>query len=495
MTEHNTDNSGLRGMVLAGLSGGSGKSVAAVGLLAALRTRGLKVLPFKKGPDYIDAGWMAKAAGAPCYNLDPYLTGPEQLRATFFRHLQEKKMAVALVEGNRGLFDGVNASGTYSTAELAILLNLPILLVVDCSKTTRTVAALVMGCRLFDPRLRIAGVILNQVATSRHERILRESLAQTGDIPVLGIIPRLAADIFPMRHLGVTPHQEYKNAEQAVATLGSMATQHFDLDAILSRMQTITLPAQPEARPPVATNRQPHISQLESNLRIGVLRDAAFQFYYEENFEALQEGGAELVMINALSAEALPAGLHGLYIGGGFPETCAQALADNHSFRHSLRTAIDNGLPVYAECGGLIYLGRSILLEGREYPLTGIFPVTFSLAAKPQAHGYSILSVEGENSFYRQGLHIKGHEFRYSKVQEWSGQSRDLVLRMQRGTGFMDGRDGLVYNNVLALYTHVLASGTPEWASGFLAAASRYAHTAAMHSAGEHGQPIKEQGR
>lgn len=495
MTEHNTDNSGLRGMVLAGLSGGSGKSVAAVGLLAALRTRGLKVLPFKKGPDYIDAGWMAKAAGAPCYNLDPYLTGPEQLRATFFRHLQEKKMAVALVEGNRGLFDGVNASGTYSTAELAILLNLPILLVVDCSKTTRTVAALVMGCRLFDPRLRIAGVILNQVATSRHERILRESLAQTGDIPVLGIIPRLAADIFPMRHLGVTPHQEYKNAEQAVATLGSMATQHFDLDAILSRMQTITLPAQPEARPPVATNRQPHISQLESNLRIGVLRDAAFQFYYEENFEALQEEGAELVMINALSAEALPAGLHGLYIGGGFPETCAQALADNHSFRHSLRTAIDNGLPVYAECGGLIYLGRSILLEGREYPLTGIFPVTFSLAAKPQAHGYSILSVEGENSFYRQGLHIKGHEFRYSKVQEWSGQSRDLVLRMQRGTGFMDGRDGLVYNNVLALYTHVLASGTPEWASGFLAAASRYAHTAAMHSAGEHGQPIKEQGR
>lgn len=483
-------------MVLAGLSGGSGKSVAAVGLLAALRARGLNVLPFKKGPDYIDAGWMAKAAGAPCYNLDPYLTGPEQLRATFFRHLQEK-MTVALVEGNRGVFDGVNASGTYSTAELAILLNLPILLVVNCSKTTRTVAALVMGCRLFDPRLRIAGVILNQVATSRHEHILRESLAQTGDIPVLGIIPRLAADIFPMRHLGVTPHQEYRDAEQAVAALRNLATQHFDLDAILSRMQTITLPAQPEARQPAHTSLPLRINSPHSNskLRIGVLRDAAFQFYYEENLEALQEGGAELVMINALSAEALPVGLHGLYIGGGFPETSAQALADNHSFRHSLRTAIDDGLPVYAECGGLIYLGRSIVLAGREYPLTGIFPVTFSLSTKPQAHGYSILSVEGENSFYRQGLHIKGHEFRYSKVQEWSGQSRDLVLRMQRGTGFMDGRDGLVYNNVLALYTHVLASGTPEWASGFLAAASGYAHTVAVHSAGEHGHSAEDQGR
>lgn len=455
-----------RGLVIAGLSGGSGKSVAAVGLLAALRARGLSVLPFKKGPDYIDAGWMAKAAGRPCYNLDPYLTSPEQLRHTFFSHLHADS-DLALVEGNRGLYDGVNAGGSYSTAELAILLDLPVLLVVNCSKVTRTIAALVLGCRMFEPRLSIAGVILNQVATARHERIIRESLAQSGDIPVLGIIPRLAADIFPMRHLGVTPHQEYSGSEEAVAALAEMAAKHFDLDAILRLMPTIEL--QKMSKPTIPpTPPGPH------GLRIGVMRDAAFQFYYEENLETLQHNGAELVPINALSANCLPGGLHGLYIGGGFPETSAQALADNHRFRESLRGAIEAGLPVYAECGGLIYLGRSLLLEGKEYPLTGIFPVSFSLAAKPQAHGYSILRVEGENSFYEPGLQIKGHEFRYSKVQRWDGKSSELVFKVERGTGFCEGRDGLVYKNVLALYTHVLAGGTPAWVNGFIRAAAEH---------------------
>ena len=473
-TGNNTKDSGLRGLVIAGLSGGSGKSVAAVGLLAALRTRGLKVLPFKKGPDYIDAGWLAKAAGRPCYNLDPYLTSREQLRHTFFDHLN-MDIDVALVEGNRGLYDGVNASGSYSTAELAILLDLPVLLVVNCAKTTRTIAALVLGCRMFEPRLSIAGIILNQVATARHERIIRESLAQSGDIPVVGIIPRLTADIFPMRHLGVIPHQEYSGAEEAVAALAEMAAQHFDLDAVLRLMPGIKMDKQP--KPPLQSTLP-----APPGLRIGVMRDAAFQFYYEENLEALAHHGAELVMINALSADRLPDGLHALYIGGGFPETSAQALADNRSFRASLCQAIEEGLPVYAECGGLIYLGRSLLLAGKEYPLTGIFPVSFSLASKPQAHGYSILKVEGSNSFYDQGLQIKGHEFRYSTVQQWHGKSSDLVFKVERGTGFCEGRDGLVYKNVLALYTHVLASGAPAWVHGFIRAAAEHrTRIAALH--------------
>ncbi|NLZ16135.1 MAG: cobyrinate a,c-diamide synthase [Desulfobulbaceae bacterium] len=485
-----------RGLIVAGLSGGSGKSVAAVGLVSALRARQLRVLPFKKGPDYIDAGWLARAAGLPCYNLDPFLTRPEQLKATFHRHLH--RADVALVEGNRGLYDGVNSSGSYSTAELAVQLALPVLLVVNCTKTTRTMAALVLGCCLFDPRVRIAGVILNQVATSRHERILRECLAQSVDIPVVGIIPRMQTDIFPMRHLGLTPHQEYRDADEAVASLQQMAAAHFDLDAILGLMQpllpptaasTSTAQAAPPARaaePAAPTQASP--IRTKQPARIGVLRDAAFQFYYEENLEALQDAGAELVMINALTAASLPQGahcLHGLYIGGGFPETSAQALADNHRFRHSLCTAIEQGLPVYAECGGLIYLGRSIVLDGKEYPLTGIFPVTFSLSTKPQAHGYSILRVEGDNSFYSQGLQIKGHEFRYSKVQQWSGQASDLVFKVERGTGFAEGRDGLVYKNVLALYTHVLAAGTPEWVNGFMAAAMRHAQNNCVQSPGQ----------
>lgn len=451
----------VKSVVLAGLSGGSGKSVVSVGLIAALRNRGRGVAAFKKGPDYIDAGWMGKAAGQPCYNLDPYLMSPESIVSTFQRHIHGN--AYAVVEGNRGIFDGVNASGEFSTAELAQLLDLPVLLVVNCAKTTRTVAALVLGCQAFDPRIRFAGVILNQIANARHESIIRQSLETYTDLPVLGIMPRLKQDIFPMRHLGVTPHQEYAAAAEAVDNLAALAETHFDLDAIVTQMREVA-PLPPK-----------HVPVGKAHLTIGVLRDAAFQFYYEENLEALQDAGARLVMVDALQSRALPPDLDGLYIGGGFPETSAQQLADNVSFRQSLRERIDAGLPVYAECGGLIFLGRSIILDGREYPLAGVFPVTFTLAAKPQAHGYSTFTVEKANSFYPVGARIKGHEFRYSRVHQWDGTSDDLVLSMNRGTGFIDGRDGLVKNNVLALYTHVMASGTPQWVEGFIAAARRHA--------------------
>ena len=453
----------VKSVVLAGLSGGSGKSVVSVGLIAALRRRQHGVVAFKKGPDYIDAGWLGKAAGRPCYNLDPYLMAPQTIVTTFQSHLQDCSFAV--VEGNRGLYDGVSAAGEYSTAELALLLDLPVLLVVNCAKTTRTVAALVLGCQAFEPRLRFAGVILNQIATARHESIIRQAVERYTDLPVLGVMPRLHRDIFPMRHLGVTPHQEYGAADEAVAALAAAVEAHFDLDAACAAMRPV-LPLPQDPRP---------VRVRQDEVTIGVFRDAAFQFYYEENLEALRAAGARLVTIDTLQAETLPADLDGLYIGGGFPETSARELADNTSFRASVRTQIEASLPVYAECGGLIFLGRSILLDGREYPLAGVFPVTFSLAKKPQAHGYSTFTVEQANSFYPVGTQVRGHEFRYSVVHDWQGESGDLVLAMERGTGFAEKRDGLVHKNVLALYTHVLASATPEWATGFLAAARRHA--------------------
>jgi cobyrinic acid a,c-diamide synthase len=450
----------VKSIVLAGLSGGSGKSVVSVGLIAALRNRGSGVAVFKKGPDYIDAGWMSKAAGRPCFNLDPYLMSPEAIVSTFQEHIHGN--AYAVVEGNRGLFDGVNAQGEFSTAELAQLLELPVLLVVNCSKTTRTVAALVLGCVAFDPRIRIAGVILNQIATPRHESIIRQSLERYTDVPVLGVMPRLKQDIFPMRHLGVTPHHEYSAADDAVERLAALAETHFDLDAIIACMRgTVPMP------PKVAHS-------VDSRVTIGVLRDAAFQFYYQENLDALKKAGAELVTIDALQSQGLPAGLDGLYIGGGFPETSARQLADNESFRRSVREHVDAGLPVYAECGGLIFLGKSIILQGEEYPLAGVFPVTFGISARPQAHGYSTFVVEKANCFYPVGTRVKGHEFRYSRVQQWEGNPEDLVLQMERGTGFVEGRDGLQKKNALALYTHVMASGTPQWVQGFIAASRAY---------------------
>ncbi|MDX9835758.1 MAG: cobyrinate a,c-diamide synthase [Desulfobulbus sp.] len=457
------DQETVKSVVLAGLSGGSGKSVVSVGLIAALRRRQHGVVAFKKGPDYIDAGWLGKAAGRPCYNLDPYLMASEAIITTFLGHLQDCSFAV--IEGNRGLYDGVSVAGEYSTAELALHLDLPVLLVVNCAKATRTVAALVLGCCVFEPRLRFAGVILNQIATTRHESIVRQAVERYTDLPVLGVMPRLHQDIFPMRHLGVTPHQEYGGADKAVAGLANAVEAHFDLDAVVAAMQPV-LPLPAKVRP---------VSVGQDEVIIGVFRDAAFQFYYEENLEALRSAGARLVAIDALQSKALPSELDGLYIGGGFPETSASELADNTSFRASVRARIEADLPVYAECGGLIFLGRSILLEGREYPLAGVFPVTFSLAKKPQAHGYSIFTVERPNSFYLVGTRVHGHEFRYSVVHDWQGDSGDLVLRLERGTGFRDKRDGLVHRNVLALYTHVLASATPEWADGFLAAARYHA--------------------
>ncbi|MDY0390635.1 MAG: cobyrinate a,c-diamide synthase [Desulfobulbus oligotrophicus] len=453
----------VKSVVLAGLSGGAGKSVVSVALIAALKNRGMIVAPFKKGPDYIDAGWMSKAAGRPCYNLDPYLMSPATIISTFQRCIYASDVAV--IEGNRGLFDGVNAKGEYSTAELARMLDVPVLLVVNCAKTTRTIAALVLGCQVFDPQLSLAGVILNQIATSRHESIVRQSIEHYTDLPVLGVMPRLQRDVFPMRHLGLTPCEEYDAAAEAVAKLGTLAANHFDLDGISERMREM---------PPLCSFSH---EQTSPRLTIGILRDAAFQFYYQENLDALSAAGADLVLIDALHAPELPKELDGLYIGGGFPETSARQLADNVGFRSSVRERIEAGLPVYAECGGLIFLGRSIVLDGQEYPLADVFPVTFALSNKPQAHGYSTFVVEQPNSFYPVGTRIKGHEFRYSTVHQWEGETDELILNMERGTGFSGQRDGLVKKNTLALYTHVMASGTPEWITGFIKAAHAYAQS------------------
>ena len=447
-----------KGLVVAGLAGGSGKSVVSVGITVALVDRGNTVVPFKKGPDYIDAGWLQIAAGRRCYNLDPFLMDRSVIEKSFV--LRSQGVDKVVVEGNRGLYDGVNVEGGYSTADLSLILGLPVLLVVNCTKTTRTVAAMVLGCMHFDKRVDIRGVVLNQIATERQRLLVTESIEKYTGVPVLGAVPRLKRDIFPMRHLGMVPHHEYQGSHEALSFLSTLIHQNVDLDRIEKIM---TSPPSFSFSTPVEDTVAPFV-----RVKIGVLQDAAFQFYYSENLEALEKAGAELVFINALQDNALPSNLDGLYIGGGFPETSARELAANNDFRKSVLAAAENGLPVYAECGGLIYLGSSIVLDGEEFSLTGVFPVKFSLSKKPQAHGYTILQVERENGFYEKGTEIKGHEFRYSQILDWQGSDEQLVLKMIRGKGFINGRDGLTYKNVFALYTHVHADGTPEWAINFV---------------------------
>ncbi len=448
-----------KGIVIAGLSGGAGKSVVAVGLTASLVAKGHRVIPFKKGPDYIDAGWMARAAKKGCYNLDPYLMDTETICASFKEHSFGYEFAV--VEGNRGLYDGVNAQGGYSTAELALVLDLPVILVVNCSKTTRTVAAMVLGCQMLDKRVDIRGVILNNVATRRQETIITEAVEKATGIPVIGVVPRLKADIFPMRHLGMVPCQEYVDSEKAIAYLADVFKDSIDLEKVKGCMASVSTAARKDRRSLKKENGRELV-------KIGIIQDTAFQFYYAGNLEALENEGARLIPINALTDTELPS-LDGMYIGGGFPETNAGALAANHRFREAMRREVLDGLPVYAECGGLIYLGDSLQIDGNEYKMVGIFPVHFTMSEKPQAHGYSIFEVEQENPFYPVGTEVKGHEFRYSVVEKWRGDDACLTVRMKRGKGFIAGRDGLVYKNVFALYTHVHAYGTPQWAPGLVA--------------------------
>ncbi|MDH4044528.1 MAG: cobyrinate a,c-diamide synthase [Gemmatimonadota bacterium] len=449
-------------LLIAGLNGGSGKTLLSIGVLAAWRRSGHAVAAFKKGPDYIDAAWLSRAAGSPCRNLDLFLMSPDAIRGSFAA--ATGRADVALVEGNRGLFDGADARGTYSTAELAKLLRTPVVLVVDCTKSTRTVAALVLGCQQLDPDVPIRGVILNRVAGSRHETVVRQAVADACQLPVLGALPRLEPHPFPERHLGLVPPEEHAQLDTAVAHAADIAERYLDLHAMLGIARGApTLPAWSTAWPDTTP---------ATTARVGVFRDAAFQFYYPENLEALARAGAYLIEISPLADGDLP-DLDALYVGGGFPETAAGALADNRAFRASVRDAVAAGLPVYAECGGAVYLGTQLVIEGRTYPMVGALPAVFGFAERPRGHGYAELETVTPNPFFDVGQSIVGHEFHYTFLETLTADTVSFAFRVRRGHGCGGRSDGLCHRNVLASYTHVHALGTPAWAPGVLRAARR----------------------
>ncbi|UCE54927.1 MAG: cobyrinate a,c-diamide synthase [Desulfobacterales bacterium] len=465
-------------LIIAALRGGSGKTILSVGIIAAWSKFGRSIAPFKKGPDYIDAGWLALAASRPCYNLDSFLLTEEDNLRSFLSHSIDCDISV--IEGNRGLYDGIDLQGSTSTAELAKLLKAPVVLCVDCTKITRTMAAVISGCLQFDSEVMIKGVILNQVANARHEKKLRDSIAHYCGLPVLGAIPKLGQQHFPERHLGLVPTPEHDWAKESIGAVKKIAENHIDLNAI----ETIARDAPPlkefksrlpetRSQRPEARDRKAEIKNQTPAPRIGIIKDSAFQFYYPENIDALATEGAEIVFISPLTSQTLPE-LDGLYIGGGFPETHAEQLAENKSFSQKLRWLVEDGLPIYAECGGLMYLGEELILEGKSYPMAGVLPLVFDFFKRPRGHGYTIVTVEGENPYYPVGTEIRGHEFHYSRVKKWAGDEKDLVFLMKRGVGIFKDRDGILYKNVLATYTHVHALGTPEWARALVRNAINY---------------------
>ncbi|HWT80110.1 MAG TPA: cobyrinate a,c-diamide synthase [Candidatus Methylomirabilis sp.] len=453
-------------VMICGLRGSTGKTLVALGLISAWQARGVSVAPFKKGPDYIDPAWHSRAGTRPCRNLDNFLMSEEQIRSSVGRH--GRLADLALIEGNHGLFDGVGAEATASSAELAKLLQAPVVLVVDCTKTTRTVAAMVLGCQHMDRDLRLAGVLLNRVATARQERAVRTAIQEICGLPVLGSIPRLSDLAIPERHLGLLTPAEHPEVSEPITSARQIIEAHVDLDAlrVLAESAPPLTWTTGEAAPPSVAAR--------GGVRIGVVRDSAFTFYYPENLEALKRLGATLVEINALTDFDLPP-LDALYIGGGYPETHAAALAANAHFRAAVRREIEAGLPVITECGGLIYLGEAMVMNGVAHPMVGVFPVTFELSKRPLGHGYACVEVERGNPFFEVGTVLRGHEFRYSYARGARNEALCMAFRVRRGTGFDGERDGLVYKNVLASFCHFHAGGTPEWAEGLLRQARLHA--------------------
>ena len=460
------DNINVPRIVLAALKGGAGKTFITVGLAAALRRRGLSLAMFKKGPDYIDAGWLGLAAGCNCYNLDAYLFEQDVVTDSFLKRCAGSQ--AALIEGNRGLFDGVDSMGRYSTAELAKLLKAPVIIIVDATKMTRTAAALVLGCKVLDPDLAIQGVILNRVGGARHEKVLGESIENVCSIPVLGSVGKIAVEHFPQRHLGVLPSYEHPQAQGFLEEAADVVERSVDLDCLLEIASCAEVLA---PRDDLELFRDK--PALYAGLKIGVLKDSAFQFYYPENLEVLSATGAELVEISALEPMRLPP-IDALYIGGGFPETHAGILAQNSVFKESIRDAVEGGLPVYAECGGLMYLSKSLRIDDRVYPMVGVFPVDTVLERKPQGHGYIHVEVSGINPFFQIGTSLTGHEFHYSYVTPIREHDASYAFKVLRGHG-MDGmHDGICKYNALGTYVHLHALGAPLWADGILALAKDF---------------------
>jgi len=437
----------------------SGKTTVCIGLCAALRARGEAVQPFKKGPDYIDPMWLGLAAGRACYNLDAYLMGADEIRGEVSRRMQGA--TVGIVEGNKGLYDGLALDGSNSNAALAALTGAPVVLVIDARGMTRGIAPLILGYQAFDRNIRIAGVILNQLGGSRHEAKLRAVIEHYTGVPVLGALQHDERIAIVERHLGLMPSNEAAGSRACVDGIAASVSAQVDLEQVLAiARQAVPLPA-------VESTAN---SMGGTTVRIGIARDAAFGFYYPGDLEALNAAGAELVPFDTLRADRLPR-VDGLFIGGGFPETHLDALAANASLRGELREAIEAGMPAYAECGGLMYLARGIEWRGRVAPMVGAVPADIVMHKRPVGRGYVNLRATGRGLWPApdagEPALIHAHEFHYSSVENLAPDTR-FAYRVERGHG-IDGRhDGIVHGNLLASYAHLRDVAGNRWARRFV---------------------------
>jgi cobyrinic acid a,c-diamide synthase len=435
----------------------SGKTSITIGLCAALHSRGLKVQPFKKGPDYIDPHWLARAAGRACYNLDFYTMEHDEIVALFQKH--DSAADISIIEGNKGLYDGLDLEGSNSNAALAKLLDIPVVLVLDARGMTRGIAPLILGYQAFDKDINIKGVILNNLGGYRHEEKLRKVIEHYTDVQVIGAVHHSPELDIEERHLGLVPSHEDASCERKIKALQKAVEEQVDLDA-LQKIST----GQTPARKSVISA---HSAVRQADVNIGIIQNAAFGFYYPDDLDAFESAGARLVAVDNIADSELP-DLDGLFIGGGFPETHMRALESNERFRQQLAHAIDNGLPVYAECGGLMYLARSIAWQAQKHNMVGAIPADIVMEPRPQGRGYVQLRETIQGIWpSRSEQAIAAHEFHYSRFINLPKDAR-FAFQVLRGTGIDGEHDGYIRNNMLACYTHQRNTRNNNWVVRFV---------------------------
>lgn len=436
-------------MLLAGTHSGSGKTTVTLGLMAALRQQGLTVQPFKCGPDFIDPTLHQLVTGRVSHNLDPRMCGNAFVRGCFARHAAQADIAV--VEGVMGLFDG----GEGSSANLAQLLGLPVVLVIDARSMAESAAALVKGFEELDPAVQVAGVILNRVGSERHLDLLRTAIGTHCRAEVLGHLPRETAFAIPERHLGLHMGSEAPLGAAAIDQLTASIARHVDLD----RLRALAATAAPQPAP-MAANDGP----LAPRVRIGIARDAAFCFYYEENLALLTAAGAELVAFSPMDDAALPHDVHGLYLGGGYPELHAERLAANVAMRQAVREWSAAGRPLYAECGGFMYLTQGIHdADGRCHSMAGVYPVAARMQQGRASLGYREATLVGDTLWGAAGTVVRGHEFHYSTIDPMPPA---VARRYRLADGCEEGY--CINGKTLGGYLHVHFGSQPEAARHFV---------------------------
>ncbi len=456
----------MNGILVSAIHKSSGKTTVTLGIAAALARRGAIVQTFKKGPDYIDPMWLGRAGGRPCRNLDFHTMSHDEIVTAFATHARDADFA--LVEGNKGLFDGVDVEGSDSNAALARLLGLAVILVVDTRGMTRGIAPLIKGYQTFEEDIRIAGIVLNQVGGPRHEGKLRAALERYADVPVLGAVGRHPEIEIAERHLGLVPANEADAAGGKIAAIARIVEREVDLESLEAACRLA-------AKPRIVGGPAPASGSAATGVRIAIARDAAFGFYYPDDLEALVRAGATLVPFDTLRDPGLP-DADGLFIGGGFPETQAAGLAANEPLRRDIRLALEAGMPAYAECGGLMYLCRSLEWQGRRYDMVGFVPGDAVMRQRPVGRGYVRLRETGAAPWPGKvgaGTAIPAHEFHYAALENLA-DGLSYAYQVERGYGIDGSRDGLVLGHLLAAFSHQRDAAANRWAERFVAFVRAY---------------------